>query len=74
MVEGIREVSTALKVGTLFIVEDCKETLREFNSYVWDAKAQKSGEDKPIKKNDHALDALRYYVFTRKSTGDFRIY
>ena len=28
------------------------------------AKAQEKGEDKPVKENDHALDALRYLLQT----------
>ena len=30
----------------------------------WDEKAQEKGEDKPVKQNDHALDALRYLLQT----------
>ena len=31
--------------------------------YVWDSKrADKMGEDKPLKVNDHFCDALRYMV------------
>lgn len=74
VLDGIREVSKKLKNKVLFIVDKCKSLLREFNAYVWDAKAQKHGEDKPIKENDHALDALRYYVFTRISGGEFVVW
>ena len=38
--------------------------IKEFFSYIWDAKAQERGEDKPVKTNDHALDALRYLLMT----------
>ena len=30
--------------------------------YSWDPKAQARGEDKPIKRDDHAVDAERYGV------------
>lgn len=38
----------------------CKETFREFSSYVWDEKAVACGEDKPVKENDHKMDGHRY--------------
>ena len=36
----------------------------EFGSYIWDAKAAEYGEDRPVKQHDHAMDAVRYFVFT----------
>ena len=36
----------------------------EFQSYVWDEKAARMGKEQPVKSNDHACDALRYYVHT----------
>lgn len=49
------------------VLARCKNTLRELASYVWDPVAQKRGEDKPLKDNDHCMDALRYFmVATRK--------
>ena len=36
------------------------------NSYVWDDKARARGEDKPLKKNDHHGDTLRYGYYTYK--------
>ena len=42
----------------------CRMTLQEIPSYVWDAKhAQKTGEDRPVKENDHCCDAMRYGVY-----------
>ena len=46
------------------VAENCPNLLREFASYIWDSKAQERGEDKPVKENDHALDALRYLLQT----------
>ena len=34
--------------------------------YVWDDRLAKKGEDAPLKINDHAIDCLRYCVFTHK--------
>jgi phage terminase large subunit len=46
------------------IYKDCVNTIREFGSYVWDKKAAERGEDKPVKFEDHCMDALRYYCMT----------
>ncbi|NMH68601.1 PBSX family phage terminase large subunit [Bacillus sp. RO3] len=62
--DGIQTVAMLLESENLFVHEDCTETLREFSSYIWDEKAQKRGEDKPIKDNDHCLDAIRYALHT----------
>lgn len=74
VIDGIREVGKRLQQNTLYVLKSCVNVIREFNAYVWDAKAQKIGEDKPTKENDHALDALRYYVYTRISGGEFAIW
>lgn len=64
VVDGIRFVSKMLNNGSFKILQNCKNLIREFQSYVWDDKAAQRGEDKPKKENDHALDALRYALFT----------
>jgi hypothetical protein len=42
--------------------------IKEIESYVWDEKKAKQGEDAPVKKGDHACDALRYACATHKVT------
>jgi len=64
VIDGIRNVASALVEGLIKYNDVCKETFREFSSYSWDTKAQQRGEDKPIKENDHQLDADRYFVNT----------
>jgi len=65
VLEGIRNVASFLSGKRLFVYrKKCPNLLKEFASYVWDPKAQKKGEDKPIKQNDHSLDSLRYVVQT----------
>ncbi|HEX9062760.1 MAG TPA: PBSX family phage terminase large subunit [Clostridia bacterium] len=65
VLDGIRNVGTLLTAKRLFIHRRCENLRKEFSSYIWDEKAQLKGEDKPIKQNDHALDALRYVVRTK---------
>ncbi len=62
VIPGIQQVSRLLSSETLFIDPSCTNTIQEFGAYVWDENAQKRGEDKPKKVNDHAMDSLRYLL------------
>ena len=64
VLDGIRETATLFTLNHLHIHERCIGLIRELRSYVWDAKAEERGEEKPVKMQDHAPDALRYYVRT----------
>lgn len=61
--EGIRKV----KSMPLYITERSSNIIKEIKSYKW--KTDKDGRvlDEPVKFNDHALDAIRYAVFTKLS-------
>lgn len=59
---GIELLSSIIENDLLRILAKCKNTIREFGVYSWDPKAQERGEDIPVKKDDHAMDALRYIV------------
>ena len=62
--DGIRLVATLLNTGKIVFAEGCKNTIKEFASYVWDAKAVDRGVDEPLKQHDHAMDAVRYFCYT----------
>ena len=64
VLDGIRFTGMLLNTGQLFFLKKCKNTIQEFGSYIWDAKACERGEDKPIKQHDHAMDAVRYFCYT----------
>ncbi|WP_307474224.1 PBSX family phage terminase large subunit [Cytobacillus purgationiresistens] len=64
VINGIRNVATALVTELIKFNDCCKQTKREFSSYIWDAKASDRGEDKPVKQNDHHMDSDRYFVNT----------
>lgn len=66
VLEGIRVVAAFMSDGTLSIVQDCHNLVREIEGYVWDNKKAEKGEDAPLKKRDHACDALRYAIYTHK--------
>ena len=61
---GIRFTGTLLNLGQILFLQKCQNTIKEFGSYIWDAKACERGEDKPIKQHDHAMDAVRYFCYT----------
>lgn len=65
VLDGIRAVASALSQGFLYLLKGkCPNTEKEFHSYVWDEKAQEHGEDRPMKQSDHAMDGIRYLVYT----------
>jgi phage terminase large subunit len=55
-----------MKSGNLYVMEECKNTIREIQRYVWDPKSAKMGYDEPLKKDDHSVDALRYVMASHK--------
>ena len=60
---GIAQVKSYLKNAQgcprLFIFRNCVNLIREIKSYFW------GDGDNPIKKDDHCLDELRYYIMSR---------
>ncbi len=71
VLDGIRFLASLLLNGSVKFSALCQMTVREFASYVWDEKAAERGEDKPVKKFDHAMDSIRYFAYTiiRKPSG-----
>ena len=62
--DGIRLVGMLLNLEKIVFASSCKETIKEFASYIWDEKALERGEDKPVKQFDHCCDAVRYLCST----------
>lgn len=63
---GIDLMTSSMFQQQLYVLKDCKNLIREIQSYVWDSKEAKKGYDEPLKKDDHAVDALRYAIATHK--------
>ncbi len=61
VIDGIRQVSSALKQGKVKICNNCLSSKREFSLYRWNENAM---HDSVIKENDHAMDDIRYFVTT----------
>lgn len=66
VLDGLRTHARMLKSGEYRIVDhpSNKQVIRDYGAYLWDAKAQARGEDKPLKVHDHALDESRYFLHT----------
>ena len=64
VLDGIREVATLMARRTLKINKSCKNLIREILGYVWDDNS-KVEKEKPLKMNDHAVDAMRYWIKTK---------
>ena len=61
VIDGIQKTASAIQQGKIKVNDCCKRTIKEYGLYSWD---QKADEDRPIKDNDHAMDATRYFVNT----------
>lgn len=66
VLDGIRTLAGLLATRRLLVHQSCTGIIDEFPGYMWDRKASVKGEDKPLKQNDHYMDALRYAIETPK--------
>lgn len=62
VIDGIRRVANMMYAKRLKINKKCIGLIDELSTYSWNTKAAEQGEERPIKENDHAPDALRYYI------------
>lgn len=66
VLNGITFMTSEMAKGNFFVCQDCKVLIKEIESYVWDPKKAERGEDAPLKKDDHCIDAARYPLYTHK--------
>jgi len=71
---GIQSVSGLIASDRLRVHESCTGWIDEVAGYSWDPKATERGEDKPLKVNDHSLDAGRYILHTTAHTWKRQVY
>jgi len=62
--EGIRKV----KSYPLFIEKNSLNVIAEIKKYKWKVDKNEVVLDEPDKENDHAMDAMRYAIFTKSKT------
>lgn len=63
VLDGIRETATAMRLGKIKISPALKEWVSEAGGYAWE---NDEGQERPIKVNDHYMDATRYFVKTKQ--------
>lgn len=63
VIEGIQHTASVLASKKVLVNDCCVRTIREFGLYSWDPRGEK---DSVIKENDHAMDAVRYFVQTKR--------
>jgi PBSX family phage terminase large subunit len=68
---GIKICSKLIGGKNIVIQKGCTILREQLQSYAWDPKAADRGEDKPIKKDDHIVDALRYAICSAFPQGEF---
>lgn len=59
---GISRVQKLLTFDMLSIDPSQRNAAREFRIYEYDEKSIKRGQEKPVKADDHCMDAIRYLV------------
>lgn len=66
VVRGIQRIRELLLQGKLHINRRCLNLIHEFETYAYDDPSEdRDSNENPIKKNDHALDALRYPILMK---------
>ncbi len=73
VLDGIRLVSSLLATNRLKVHESCVGFIDEVTGYAWDDDKLEKGEEKPIKAEDHSLDAARYAIKTTEYTWTTRL-
>ncbi len=65
---GIARVKSLLngEGGKLYVFSNCVNMIDEFRGYVW------AVGDAPVKRDDHCMDELRYYVMSRPQPAEKR--
>jgi hypothetical protein len=70
---GINRVKERLEADRLHVAANCTVTIRQFRQYRWakrNARAEGDPREKPLKEDDHMLDALRYGVMARPLSAE----
>lgn len=64
---GITKIKSLLSKDLLLVDKRCKNVIAQFQSYRYERdKMNKNHTEKPLKKDDHAMDAVRYGLYSLK--------
>lgn len=65
VIPGIRMIHALLEMGHILINRDrCPNLINELGLYIWNEKRGETGKEEVVKQHDHALDAMRYAIYT----------
>lgn len=64
VLNGIRCTAVAMSSGKLYISNSCESTIKELQGYIWDT--SRDDVERPVKVEDHCMDAMRYFVKTKR--------
>lgn len=64
---GINRVKERLQAKRFLVTANCQQTIDQFRKYRWATpnRTEDDSKEKPVKTDDHLLDALRYVVASR---------
>ena len=71
---GINKVKERLQNRKLFVTANCQETISEFRKYRWATatRTEDDAKERPVKRDDHLLDALRYVVMSMPTAPELQ--
>jgi len=70
---GIRTVASLLATDRLRVHRSCRGFIEEITGYSWDDTAAEKGEDRPVKVDDHSLDAARYAIHSTRAAWRYEL-
>ena len=80
VIEGIEAVRRKMKIlkngkAQFYVLSHCKNVIREIEQYHWDLPQgtglrQKNARERPVTKDDHTLDAIRYVIYTEEAQSN----
>lgn len=67
---GINRVKERLQAQRLYVMANCQTLIDQFRKYRWatPTRTEDDPKEKPVKADDHLLDALRYVIASRPYT------
>ncbi len=66
---GIEKVRARIRSGRLKVTRNCRHTIEELEGYHYRDTEEKAGDERPVKEDDHCMDALRYLVMGIDGAG-----
>jgi phage terminase large subunit len=69
IIHGVDRVREMFKQNRVHILGHCQNLIAELESYHYaDPKPDRNQSERPVKSNDHAIDALRYAIYSHTPT------